>query len=379
MEWQTTNRPGIYKAAGRRGSRYKVFWRDAGGKQLTKTFTSWQDALAKSNEVGHQRDRGELPDSSLGRMTLRELVDQVHAARTYAPATLDVHASCMARAAVLVNRELRDITPAGVEAVLASVEAPVMREKVRSFLSAMFRFAVDKRWVTSNPIPRPTTSQTRADRIQRRAQGGKARARKYLSDDELERLLEATSARWRTMVTLMSRMGLRPGEAYALTVGKFRPAADVPKQPPTLRVDTSITGFTKTGEPRELVLPDVVAQEVAAHVATFTDGEPDSAMFTNERGGAIAGKNAADAWRRRHFTPAVEASGIGPGFTPNALRHSAASFAIAHGANVYHVQRMLGHAKPSITLDVYGELWDSSLGELAERLDAAIREAAPGR
>ena len=41
--------------------------------------------------------------------------------------------------------------------------------------------------------------------------------------------------------------------------------------------------------------------------------------------------------------------------------------------DVYHVQKMLGHAKPSITLDVYGELWDESQEQLAERMDAALR------
>jgi hypothetical protein len=34
---------------------------------------------------------------------------------------------------------------------------------------------------------------------------------------------------------------------------------------------------------------------------------------------------------------------------------------------------MVGHSKPSITLDVYGELWDDSQEQLASRLDAAIR------
>lgn len=40
---------------------------------------------------------------------------------------------------------------------------------------------------------------------------------------------------------------------------------------------------------------------------------------------------------------------------------------------MYAVQRMLGHAKPSITLDVYGSLWDDSLEKLAESMDEAIR------
>lgn len=36
-----------------------------------------------------------------------------------------------------------------------------------------------------------------------------------------------------------------------------------------------------------------------------------------------------------------------------------------------------GHSKPSITLDVYGQLWDTSQEQLAEKLDAAIRAESP--
>jgi hypothetical protein len=49
--------------------------------------------------------------------------------------------------------------------------------------------------------------------------------------------------------------------------------------------------------------------------------------------------------------------------------------AIASGATVYSVQRMVGHSKASVTLDVYGYLWDDSAETLAENLDAVIRQA----
>jgi len=78
-------------------------------------------------------------------------------------------------------------------------------------------------------------------------------------------------------------------------------------------------------------------------------------------------------FRSRIFAPAVARAGVDEGFRVNDLRHSAVSFAIAHGATIYSVQKLVGHAKASITLDVYGELWKESEKELAEKLDAAIR------
>ena len=56
--------------------------------------------------------------------------------------------------------------------------------------------------------------------------------------------------------------------------------------------------------------------------------------------------------------------------------HTAASLAVSAGANVKAVQRMLGHAKASMTLDTYADLFDEDLDGVADRLDAAIQATA---
>jgi integrase len=65
-----------------------------------------------------------------------------------------------------------------------------------------------------------------------------------------------------------------------------------------------------------------------------------------------------------------------PSITPHDLRHTAANLAISAGANVKAVQRMLDHAKASMTLDVYADLFDEDLDAVAESLDIAIRITA---
>jgi integrase len=88
------------------------------------------------------------------------------------------------------------------------------------------------------------------------------------------------------------------------------------------------------------------------------------------RGGPLPSIDVADAlldersaptfsnYRKRFFTAAVEtcqaADKSFPAITPYDLRHTAASLAISAGANVKAVQRMLGHAKASMTLGVCG-------------------------
>ena len=57
------------------------------------------------------------------------------------------------------------------------------------------------------------------------------------------------------------------------------------------------------------------------------------------------------------------------------IRHTAATLAVAAGANVKVVQRMLGHASAAMTLDVYAGLFADDLDSVAERLDAAAAQS----
>jgi integrase len=60
----------------------------------------------------------------------------------------------------------------------------------------------------------------------------------------------------------------------------------------------------------------------------------------------------------------------GPGLghinlTPYKLRHTAASLAIASGADVNVIQTMPGHKSATLTLDVYGHLFPDRLDEVS--------------
>ena len=76
-------------------------------------------------------------------------------------------------------------------------------------------------------------------------------------------------------------------------------------------------------------------------------------------------------FRPRFFDPAAEKVGL-LGLTPHELRHTAASLAIAAGANVKAVQLMLGHASAAMTLDIYAGLFADDLDAVADRLDRAF-------
>jgi integrase len=80
-------------------------------------------------------------------------------------------------------------------------------------------------------------------------------------------------------------------------------------------------------------------------------------------------------FRRAVFNGAARHARL-EGLTPHELRQTAASQAVAAGANVKAVQRMLGHASAAMTLDVYAGLFGDDLDVVATNLDLAARAAA---
>ena len=79
---------------------------------------------------------------------------------------------------------------------------------------------------------------------------------------------------------------------------------------------------------------------------------PEDLVFTGAKGAVLR----LSHFRRSVFIPAVEATGL-TGLTPDGLRHTAASLAIASGADVKVVQTMSDRKSATTTLDRYGHLY----------------------
>ena len=131
----------------------------------------------------------------------------------------------------------------------------------------------------------------------------------------------------------------------------------------------AIFGEPKHGERREVPIAPHIVEDLAALIAGKSADAP---LVDSVRGGFINIHN----WRGRVRDKAVAAAGLGArNLTPKALRHTAASMAIAAGADVKVVQRMLGHADASMTLNTYADLWPDRLDEVVEAVSRQ-REAA---
>jgi integrase len=197
--------------------------------------------------------------------------------------------------------------------------------------------------------------------------------RGYLSHEQVAALASKVE-RDPEVVRFLAYTGLRWGEMAALRVQDF----DMLRR--RVNVSRSVTesgglewSTPKSWERRSVPFPTALVEELAV---LMTGKARDDLVFADQHGGVLRNSN----WRARVFRPAVArcqaADDTFPTITPHDLRHTAASLAVSVRANVKAVQRMLGHAKASMTLDTYADLFDEDLDEVADRLDAAIQATA---
>ena len=168
------------------------------------------------------------------------------------------------------------------------------------------------------------------------------------------------------LIRFLAYTGLRWGEVAALRVRGIdlsRRRVDIAESVTEVHGQL-VWGTPKTHARRAVPLPRFLARELAPLIE---GRDPDALVFTVSRGGVLRVR----VFRRDTFDPAVRK--IGPaGFHPHKLRHTAASLAIASGADVKVVQMMLGHKTATLTLDLYGHLFPDRLAKLADRFDDAV-------
>lgn len=341
----------IQKRQGPRGIAYRVQYRDLQQRQAVRTFHRLADARAFKARMETSR-----PDDIVaGRITLDHVLDGMRErVGTWSSATLrqqEVSIRALERIdPELFSTDVGKLTAARLARAVGGIERPVMRKRCRVFLNQLLR-------QEGRPtIPAPAT-RTRADRMAR-----PPASERPLETSEVEAILGHVHERYRTMLTLMAYLGLRPGEAYGFQLRDFDPQAN------TIAIQRAVSrgkvGPTKTGEHRTLPIGGL-GDLLRGHIERYGITQPEEHLFTNGQGRIIHENTFGAIFHR-----ATEAAGIPNNVSPNSLRHHAAAWMIRRGANVLQVSRMLGHARPSITLDVYAYLFSDSLDPVAAILPA---------
>jgi integrase len=189
----------------------------------------------------------------------------------------------------------------------------------------------------------------------------------YLTHEQVAALAAVSSRP--ALVLFLAYTGLRWGEMAALRVGDI----DQLRRRLTVRENAvringrAVVGTTKNGSEREVPYPAFLTLELAPLCVNKTRDD----LIFGEAGKHLASPSSSTGWFVNAVRRAQETDPTFPTITPHDLRHTAASLAVSAGANVKALQRMLGHAKASMTLDVYADLFEDDLDAVAVSLDQA--------
>jgi integrase len=354
------------------GKRWLSRWVDHDGNERSRSFDRKAEAQAHIAEVTGKLATGAYADPRRSGETFGTVADQWLASKaTLKPKTYAGYESLLE---TLILPKWRDVPPreidhAGIQkwvTWLSTNPEARQRGKDKGGLSAarviqahqvvhqVLAYAVRARYIAANPadaihLPRKTTAEKIA-----------------LTHDQVRELAEA-SGEVSTMVYTLAYAGIRYGEAAALRVG------DVDTTRRRLTVSRSITrvrkiglveGGTKTHADRKVPIPQFVADELADAIR---DRDPSEYLFPGPDGAAMT-----IGWFRVRFDKAAAKVGL-ENVTPHNLRHTAGSLALASGASVVTVQKLLGHRNATTTLNVYAHQLPDDFDNLAAAMDKAAR------
>jgi integrase len=199
--------------------------------------------------------------------------------------------------------------------------------------------------------------------------------------EQVRRLLDVIDPRSRALVAVGAGLGLRQGEALALmqdAVNFLGRTVEVRAQlRKTARGPIALEDTVKTGMARTVPLPEVVADELAAHMAAHDMGSPDGLLFTSATGLRIR----HDFWNSSVWRPAATAVGLDAGY--HSLRHFCATSLLRQGVSVAAVAKVLGNS-PATVLRYYAhyvaddaELVRGILDDVLSSPDHRANEAHP--
>jgi integrase len=109
---------------------------------------------------------------------------------------------------------------------------------------------------------------------------------------------------------------------------------------------------------------------LAEHLANFAEPDPEGLVFPAPQGGYLRRSN----FRRRWWVPTTRAVGV-EGLRVHDLRHSAATMALAAGANTRELMERMGHTSPAVALR-YQHVMAGRDQAIAAALDELVQAAA---
>lgn len=336
--------------ARRPNGKWRARYRDETGHKHTRHFDRKVDAQQWLDQVTATVVTGTSADPKAGQITFAAFFGEWSARQVWAPGTV-LAMSLAARSVPFGNKAMRQIRRSDVEVWIKSLDAAglapgTIKTRYVNVRSA-FRATVRDRVIGTDP--------TDTIRLPRRRRADAAMSIPTTADVRL--LMTAAEVGFRTFIALCAFAGLRLGEAAAVQLGDVD---FVGASPAVTRQVQRVNGGAidvrapKYGSERVVHLADGLVDLLAQHVADFGTIGDEQWLFTGE-GDQPPHQNTVGYWWRKTLRDA----GLSD-IKLHDLRDFYASGLIAAGCDVVTVQRSLGHAKATTTLNTYAHLWPTA-------------------
>ncbi|GAA2674348.1 tyrosine-type recombinase/integrase [Nonomuraea recticatena] len=237
--------------------------------------------------------------------------------------------------------------------------------KAYRLLKAIFTTAVDDQLIKRNPC-----------RIKGAGQE-KSAERRVLSVRQVYKLVEVIEQRYRALVLLGTFASLRWGELAGLQ------RRDIDLDAGTIRVERQLIQITGKGlvftDPkseagkRTVVIPELIIDELRAHLKDFTQEGDEGLVFVGPDEGPIRNSN----FNRRVWPKALEDAGL-PKIHFHDLRHTGNNLAANAGASIRELMTRMGHSSTRAAM-IYQHSTDERQREVARKLDDLARGALKDR
>jgi integrase len=356
---------------------WRAYYRDVNGQQRSQTFDRKVDAERFLERNGAAIQRGDWIDPAGRRVTFKQWADdwwattvklRVNTRRGYWR-LLTGHVLPYFGARSLAAIDFLDVERFIADKLEDGHSVKHVREMV-TIVSNVIKTAMRANARKDNPAAGHALQPPR-----KRIRQGDALTMEQAAD-----LVSHVTAWYRPAVWLLVYTGMRPAELCGLLVG------DVDLMRALVHVDHTyspipafsgaarqhVDGPTKTeAAERTIPIPRWLCDDLGDMLASRDQVSRTDHLFVNQQGRPVN----RDTFRAKIIRPALRRAGLPEDFRTYDFRHSHASQLIDAGANPLAVAQRMGHSDPSVTLRVYGHLFEGVQAQLTERLEAS-RQAA---
>ncbi len=349
--------------------RWQARYRNSSGRlgPAPRTFATKGDASCWLAAAEVDQARGLWADPSAGTVSLE----------TYAWEWLRSKTGISPRTREIYEHQLRvHVLPVLGEYRLAQLTPDLVRRWYAGLAEARGQSVAAKAYVRLRQILGQAVDDDRIPKNPCRLNGAGTERhpeQRFLTVEELYRLVEAVSPRYRALILTAGLGGLRQGELFALRrddIDLSTATVTVRRKRLRLASGDAIEGPPKSATGvRTVAPPEPAVTVLRRHLGDHVGSEGDAYVFTTPDGRPLERSN----FRYRVWLPALERAGL-EGLRFHDLRHTAGTLGAQTGATTKELLARLGHARPRASL-IYQHAAADRDRRIAERLTDMIAEA----